>query len=60
MQKAGISLTQAAAIAEDRERGRAIGASLEEVNGRVVYEVVVVSDDKPKKITLDLKDGNIK
>ena len=60
MQKAGIDLLHAAAIAEQHEQGKAISAELEEVNGRIVYEVVIVVDGKSKKITLDIKDGNIR
>ena len=60
MLKAGIDLSRAAAIAEEHEQGKAISAALEEVNGRIVYEVVIVADGKSKKITLDIKDGSIK
>jgi uncharacterized membrane protein YkoI len=60
MQKAGIDLSQAVAIAEQHESGKAISAGLEEVNGRIVYEVNIVVDGQSKKVLLDIKDGSIR
>jgi uncharacterized membrane protein YkoI len=60
MQKAGIDLSHAVAMAEQHESGKAISAGLEEINGRIVYEVNIVADGQSKKILLDIKDGNIR
>jgi len=44
LQKATTTLAQAVATAEKSGGGNAIGAGLEETNGKIVYEVSVVKN----------------
>jgi uncharacterized membrane protein YkoI len=43
LQKASIDLATATALAEEKGSGKAISAGLEETNGRIVYQVAIVS-----------------
>jgi uncharacterized membrane protein YkoI len=58
--KASIDLSTATALAEEKGSGKAISAGLEEVNGRIVYEVTIVSNGATTKFVVDPKSGQIK
>jgi uncharacterized membrane protein YkoI len=58
LQKASIDLATAAARAEQNGSGKAISAGLEESNGRIVYEVTIVS--RGATTVVDPKSGLIK
>ena len=58
--RASIDLSAATAVAEEKGSGKAISAGLEETNGRVVYEVTVVSKGTTTKFVVDPKSGQIK
>jgi uncharacterized membrane protein YkoI len=58
--KASIDLTAATALAEDKGSGKAISAGLEEINGRIVYEVTVVKSGAATKFVVDPRNGQIK
>jgi uncharacterized membrane protein YkoI len=58
--RASIDLSAATAVAEEKGSGKAISAGLEETNGRVVYEVTVVSKGATTKFVVDPKSGQIK
>jgi uncharacterized membrane protein YkoI len=60
LQKATIDLSGAAALAEERGSGGAISAGLEETNGRIVYEVMIVNNDATIKFAIDPKTGQLK
>jgi uncharacterized membrane protein YkoI len=58
--KATIDLSTATALAEERGSGKAISAGLEETNGRVVYEVTIVSKGATTRFVIDPRTGQIK
>jgi uncharacterized membrane protein YkoI len=58
--KASIDLSTATALAEEKGSGRAINAGLEETNGRIVYEVTIVTKGTTIKFVIDPKSGQIK
>ena len=60
LQKASIDLSAATALAEERGSGKTISAGLEETNGRIVYEVTIVSKGATTKFVIDPKSGQIK
>jgi uncharacterized membrane protein YkoI len=60
LQKASIDLSAATALAEAKGSGKAISASVEETNGRVVYEVTIVNNGATTKFVVDPKNGKIK
>jgi uncharacterized membrane protein YkoI len=60
LQKASIDLATATALAEEKGSGKAISAGLEETNGRIVYEVTIVSKGATTKFVVDPKSGLVK
>jgi uncharacterized membrane protein YkoI len=60
LQKATIDLSAATALAEEKGLGKALSAGLEETNGRIVYEVTIVSKGATMKFVVDPKSGKIK
>jgi uncharacterized membrane protein YkoI len=60
LQKASIDLSKATALAEEIGSGKAISAGLEETNGRIVYEVTIVSKGATTKFVVDPRSGKIK
>jgi uncharacterized membrane protein YkoI len=60
LQKASIDLSTATALAEEKASGKAISAGLEEVNGRVVYEITIVKNGATTKFVVDPGSGQIK
>jgi uncharacterized membrane protein YkoI len=60
LQKATIDLSTATALAEQKGDGKAISAGLEEANGRIVYEVMIVNKGATTKFIVDPKSGQIK
>ena len=60
LQKASIDLSVATALAEEKGSGKAISAGLEETNGRIVYEVIIVNKTATTKFVVDPKSGQIK
>jgi uncharacterized membrane protein YkoI len=58
--KATIDLSTATALAEERGSGKAISAGLEETNGRVVYEVTIVSEGATTRFVIDPRTGQFK
>jgi uncharacterized membrane protein YkoI len=58
--KASLDLSAATALAEEKASGKAISAGLEETNGRIVYEVMIVKDGATTKIVVDPRNGQIK
>jgi uncharacterized membrane protein YkoI len=60
LQKAAIDLSAATAVAEAKGSGKAISASIEETNGRIVYEVTIVNKGAATKFVIDPKSGQIK
>jgi uncharacterized membrane protein YkoI len=59
LQKASIDLSMATALAEERGSGKAISAGLEETNGRIVYEVMIVKNGATTKFVVDPRSGQI-
>jgi uncharacterized membrane protein YkoI len=60
LQKASIDLATATALAEEKGSGKAISAGLEETNGRIVYEVTIVSKGATTKFVVDPTSGRTK
>jgi uncharacterized membrane protein YkoI len=60
LQKAAIDLSAATALAEEKGSGKAISAGLEETNGRIAYEVTIVSRGATAKFVIDPISGEIK
>jgi uncharacterized membrane protein YkoI len=60
LQKATIDLSTATALAEERGSGKAISAGLEESNGRIVYEVMVVNNGAATRFVIDPRTGQLK
>jgi uncharacterized membrane protein YkoI len=58
--KASIDLSAATALAEEAGSGKAISAGLEETNGRIAYEIMIVKDGATTKFVVDPKTGQIK
>ena len=58
--KATIDLSAATALAEERGSGKAISAGLEETNGRVAYEVTIVSKGATTRFVIDPRTGQFK
>jgi uncharacterized membrane protein YkoI len=58
--KASIDLSTATALAEEKGSGKAISAGLEETNGRIVYEVIIVKNGAMTKFVVDPRSGQIK
>ena len=58
--KASIDLSTATALAEEKGSGKAISAGLEETNGRIVYEVIIVKNGATTKFVVDPKSGQIR
>jgi uncharacterized membrane protein YkoI len=59
LQHATTTLAQAVDSAERRSAGKAISAGLEETNGKIVYEVLIVKDGSTQKVVIDPKTGQI-
>jgi uncharacterized membrane protein YkoI len=59
LQHATTTLAQAVDTAEKRGAGKAISAGLEETNGKIVYEVLVVKNGSIQKVVIDPKTGQI-
>jgi uncharacterized membrane protein YkoI len=60
LQQATVTLAQAVGTAEKNIGGKAMTAGLEETNGRVVYEIVVVQKaGSAKKVTVNPKTGEL-
>lgn len=57
--QAPISLTQAIAVAERHVPGNAVGAELEQRDGRVIYEVKVASAGRTVEVKVDSADGSV-
>jgi uncharacterized membrane protein YkoI len=55
--QAYTSLGEAVVMAEDRDAGRAINASLGAVKGTIVFEVTVVKNDSVRKMAVDPTSG---
>jgi uncharacterized membrane protein YkoI len=60
LQKATIDLSTATALAEEKGSGKAISAGLEESNGRIVYEVMVVNNGAATRFVIDPRTGQFK
>ena len=60
LQKASIDLSAATAMAEAKGSGKAISSGIEETNGRVVYEVMIVNNGATTKFVIDPKSGQFK
>ena len=60
LQKATIDLSAATALAEEKGSGKAISAGLEELNGRIVYEVMVVNNGAATRFVIDPRTGQLK
>jgi uncharacterized membrane protein YkoI len=58
--KASIDLSTATALAEEKGSGKAISAGLEETNGRIAYEVMIVNNGATTKFVVDPRSGQIK
>jgi uncharacterized membrane protein YkoI len=58
-EQARISLTQAIAVAERHVPGNAVGAELEQRDGRVIYEVKVASAGRTVEVKVDSADGSV-
>lgn len=58
-EQARISLTQAIAVAEQHVPGNAVGAELEQRDGRAIYEVEVVSAGRTVEVKVDSADGSV-
>jgi uncharacterized membrane protein YkoI len=59
LQHATTTLAQAVGTAEKRGVGKAISAGLEETNGKIVYEVMIVKNSSIQKVVIDPKTGQI-
>ena len=59
LQQATTTLAQAVDIAEGQVAGKAISAGLEETNGKIVFEVMVLKNGSVRKIVIDPKTGQI-
>jgi uncharacterized membrane protein YkoI len=60
LQQANVTLAQAAETAEKNVGGKAMSASLEATNGKVVYEIIVIlKTDSARKVTVDPKTGKL-
>jgi uncharacterized membrane protein YkoI len=57
--QAPISLTQAIAVAERHVPGNAVGAELEQRDGRGIYEVEVASAGRTVEVKVDSADGSV-
>lgn len=57
--KARISLSEAITTAERHASGKAVHATLEDKNGRPVYDIEVASADKVMDVRVDGADGKI-
>jgi len=60
LRKASIDLSAATAMAEEKGSGKAISASIEEANGRTVFEVMIVNKGATTKFVIDPKSGQFK
>jgi uncharacterized membrane protein YkoI len=58
--KASIDLAAATAVAEEAGSGKAISAGLEETNGRIAYEVMVVKNGAATKFVVDPRTGQVR
>jgi uncharacterized membrane protein YkoI len=58
-EQARISLTQAIAVAERHVPGDAVGAELEQRDGRAFYEVEVASAGRTVDVKVDSADGSV-
>lgn len=58
-EQARISLTQAIAVAERHVPGNAVGAELEQRDGRAFYEVEVASAGRTVDVKVDGADGSV-
>src|SRR3984893_10899359 len=58
--KASIDLAAATAVAEEAGSGKAISAELEETNGPVAYEVMVVKSGAATKFVVDPRTGQVR
>ena len=57
--KTKVSLSQAITVAEQHVSGKASRASLEDENGRLVYEIEVASAKKVMDVKVDSADGKV-
>ena len=59
LKQATTTLAQAVDTAEKQVVGKAISAGLEETNGKIVFEVMVLKNGSVRKIVIDPKTGQI-
>ena len=59
LKQASTTLARSVDTAEQQVAGKAISAGLEETNGRIVFEVMVVKNGSVRKIVIDPKTGQI-
>ena len=59
LKQATTTLAQAVDTAEKQVVGKAISAGLEETNGKIVFEVMVLKNGAVRKIVIDPKTGQI-
>ena len=59
LKQATTTLAQAVDIAEKQVAGKAFSAGLEEANGKIVFEVMVLKNGAVRKIVIDPKTGQI-
>lgn len=59
LRRATITLTQAVTAAEKQAAGKAITAGIEQVKGKIVYEVMTVKDGSLRKTAIDPQNGKI-
>jgi uncharacterized membrane protein YkoI len=59
LQTAKISLSDAVGIAENAQSGTAIEADLDQENGKTVYDVTVVKDQKFYELRIDAETGDV-
>jgi uncharacterized membrane protein YkoI len=59
LRQATTTLAQAVDVAEKRAKGKVISAGLEETNGKIVYEVMVVKNGSVRKVVIDPKTGQV-
>ena len=59
LQQATTTLAQAVDTAERQVAGKAISAGLEETNGKIVFEIMVLKSGSVRKIVIDPKTGQI-
>lgn len=58
LRRVTLSLTQAVEATEKRDGAKAISAGLEEVKGKIVYEVMTVKNGSLRKFVIDSANGS--